>query len=138
MCATLDTRTLMPFLGTVTNDDGEAIIAYLLGKRPPHDGDIQRYAARGIHLDPATTASLAPSVADPYQNQGVASAVMPHLLRMARSVGLRTLILWGGVIADNDLAQGFYRKWGFVNVGEFTTSVQNYDMIADITDRWSC
>jgi len=128
ICAELNWQDML----RVVAIQGGRIIAYLLVKRGMWESDARRYAERGIALDAITTGTLAPSVADDYQNQGVASAVMPILLSVCRSLGLRRLVLWGGVIADNYLAQGFYRKWGFRKVGEFTTSVLNYDMMAEI------
>ncbi len=36
----------------------------------------------------------------------------------------------GGVMAENERAIHFYRKYGFKNVGSFLTRSNNYDMIA--------
>jgi len=135
VCATLDPADTLRCVGLVNEGGRERIISYLLVKLGMWESDGRRYAALGIRLDPSECGALAPSVADDYQNQGVASAMMPHLLAMARSVGVRRLVLWGGVFADNHLAQGFYRKWGFARVGEFGTSVLSYDMMAMIGRR---
>lgn len=132
ICASLDPRDMLRIVATTGAGDDETIIAYLLIKVGVRESDGKRYATLSIPLDPAECGALAPSVADAWQNCGVASAVMPVLITMARSVGIRRLVLWDGVIADNHLAQGFYRKWGFVKVGEFATSVLNFDMIAEI------
>lgn len=132
ICAGLDARDMLRIVATTGFDQEERIIAYLLVKLGVRASDGQRYAALGIELHPPECGALAPSVADAWHNRGVASAVMPVLITMARSVGIRRLVLWDGVIADNHLAQGFYRKWGFVKVGEFATSVLNYDMMAQI------
>ncbi len=135
ICAALDPRDMLRIVATMDGPRNEEIVAYLLLKLGVRESDGKRYAALGIKLDPSRTAALAPSVADAWQNRGVAGAVMPTLFAMARSVGLRRIVLWDGVIADNHLAQGFYRKWGFVKVGEFTTSALNYDMVADIGEE---
>ncbi len=132
ICEGLDPRDMLRVVVTAGTAPDEEIVAYLLVKLGVRESDGKRYAALGIELNPSRTAALAPSVADAWQNRGVASAAMPTLLAMARSVGVRRLVLWDGVIADNHLAQGFYRKWGFVKVGEFTTSVLNFDMVAEI------
>jgi Uri superfamily endonuclease/GNAT superfamily N-acetyltransferase len=132
ICASLDPRDMFRVVATVGSGPDEQIIAYLLVKLGVRESDGHRYAALGIRLEPSECAALAPSVADAWQNRGTGSAIMPHLLAMVRSVGVRRMVLWDGVIADNHLAQGFYRKWGFVKVGEFATSVLNYDMIAEI------
>ena len=134
ICDGLDPRDMLRIVAAVGEPAEAKLVAYLLVKLGIRESNGKRYAALGIDLDPRATAALAPSVADAWQNRGVASAVMPTLLAMARSVGVRRLVLWDGVIADNHLAQGFYRKWGFVKVGEFMTSVLNYDMIAEIPE----
>lgn len=132
ICATLDPRSMLRVVATVGGGPDERIIAYMLVHRGVRASDGQRYAALGIQLEPDTSGALAPSVADDYQNKGVGSAVMSVLLTMVASVGIRRLVLWDGVIADNHLAQGFYRKWGFQKVGEFETSVLNYDMVMEV------
>jgi Uri superfamily endonuclease/ribosomal protein S18 acetylase RimI-like enzyme len=132
ICASLDPHDMLCVIATVGAGASERIIAYMLVKLGVRESDGARYAALGIPLSPPESAALAPSVADAYQNQGLGGAMFASVAAMARSVGVRRLVLWDGVIADNLLAQGFYRKVGFAKVGEFQTGVLSHDMIADL------
>jgi diamine N-acetyltransferase len=133
ICGTLDATDILRVVGTIPGDEEERIIAYVLLKMGVWDDDRERYVNRGIPLDPASDATLAPSVADDYQNQGVGSLMMGHILEVAGALGRRRVVLWGGVQATNDRAVHFYTKWGFRNVGEFWTDKNNYDMIRERT-----
>ncbi|HZO87999.1 MAG TPA: GNAT family N-acetyltransferase [Chthonomonadaceae bacterium] len=133
ICAALDPTDILRMVATVPRDGGERIIAYILLKLGVRESDGRRYAALGLTLDPATDASLAPSVADDYQNRGVGSAMMRHLLQVARKLGRKRIVLWDGVQATNARAVHFYTKWGFRKVGEFYTGINNFDMILDLT-----
>ncbi len=134
ICGSLDPREMMRIVGCLGEGPSERIIAYLLVHRGVRESDGRRYAELGIPLAAEQTGALAPSVADAYQGRGVGSAVMARLLDMVRSVGVRRLVLWDGVIADNDRARAFYTKWGFRKVGEFRTSCLNYDMMLDLDE----
>ena len=130
-----ETRTdteVVRFVVTVADDDGARIIAYFIVGLRMQDADVKRYAARGTPLDDRTDAYLAPSVSDAYQDTGVGSAVMAHLVPWLRGLGRRRLMLLGGVRQRNERAIAFYRKWGFRTVGEFHTRQANYDMIASV------
>ena len=91
-------------------------------------GDASRYP----DLPPEGVCSLAPSVRDELQNTGVGSLVMAELVEIARSLGMRRMILCGGVQARNLRGYHFYEKWGFTKVREFPTQIMNYDMIRQI------
>jgi diamine N-acetyltransferase len=132
ICAGLDPTTLLRLVATVPREGGERIIAYMLLKLGVLEQDQRRYAERGVPLDPATDCTLAPSVADDYQNRGVGSVMMARLLRSARQMGRRRVVLWLGVQATNDRAVHFYTKCGFRKVGEFFTDKNNFDMILDL------
>jgi GNAT superfamily N-acetyltransferase len=108
-----------------------SIIAYIIIGLTAGASEIQRYAAAGICLDPATTCSLAPSVADAYQSKGVGSVLMEPILCWLRQLGYRQMVLQGGVRAENARAQRFYGKLGFRRVGDFVTQgqVANHDMM---------
>ena len=85
-----ETRTdteVVRFVVTVPDGDGGRIIAYFIVGFRMQDSDTKRYVDRGTPLDDRTDAYLAPSVEDGYQDTGVGSAVMGHLvpwLRRAR------------------------------------------------------
>jgi GNAT superfamily N-acetyltransferase len=132
ICAALDPTTLLRMVATVPREGGERIIAYMLLKLGVLEKDEQRYAERRMPLDPATDCTVAPSVADDYQNRGVGGVMMTHLLRSARQMGRRRVVLWLGVQATNDRAVHFYTKCGFRKVGEFFTDKNYFDMILDL------
>jgi ribosomal protein S18 acetylase RimI-like enzyme len=132
ICAALDLADILRMVATVPSNGDERIISYVLLKNGVLDQDRERYTVLGIPLDPATDGTLAPSVADDYQDQGVGSAMMGHLLPVARAIGMKRIVLWLGVQATNERAVHFYTKWGFRKVGEFYTDKNNYDMIMDL------
>jgi GNAT superfamily N-acetyltransferase len=134
ICATLDPRAILRLVATVPGPGGERIIAYVLLKIGVLEGDQRRYEQLGIPLDPDTDCTLAPSVADDYQNQGVVSRMLRHIIRVAPTLGRRRIVLWHGVQATNDRAVHYYTRWGFRKVGEFYTDKNNYDMILDLGD----
>lgn len=106
----------------------EQIIGYfILGNRvSQHEQD--RYQAQGIVLEVKKDFRFAPSISDAFQNEGLASAVMPHLIDVAKQAGARSLVLMGGVQATNPRAIAFYEKFGFVRHGGYQTDVYNHDM----------
>lgn len=60
-----------------------------------------------------------PCILDAYQGQGLVPVVFPSLIDIAKKLGKEGMILWGGVFADNLNAIKFYKKMGFVELGEF-------------------
>lgn len=113
--------------------DEERIVAYFVLHLGVLDSDVQRYASRNQPLNHRTDSTLAPSVADRYQERGVGSALFPLLSDIATQIGRRRIVLWGGVRADNPRAVHFYRKMGFVEQGQFATKdTNNYDMLLDL------
>ena len=131
----METRTdteIVRFVVTVADGGGARIIAYFIVGFRMQDADVKRYAARGTPLDDRTDAYLAPSVEDGYQDTGVGSAVMGHLVPWLRGLGRRRLMLLGGVQQGNERAIAFYRKWGLRIVGDFQTRKACYDMIAPL------
>jgi len=81
--------------------------------------DRERFQNYGIELDERTDCRFGPCIADEYQNRGVGSALLPFMLDIARRFGKRRLILWGGVLADNQRAIRYYEKNGFHLLGRF-------------------
>jgi GNAT superfamily N-acetyltransferase len=132
ICSGLAADRVLRLIATMDVDGKERIVAYFLLYRGARAPDAGRYAARGIWLDDATDAALAPSVADAFQNQGIGGILMAHTLEVARRLGRSRVVLWDGVQARNARGIHFYTKWGFRCVGEFTTRVLNYDMILEL------
>jgi GNAT superfamily N-acetyltransferase len=128
-----DPARVLRMLATVGSGPDERSVAYFILKLqvPPHE--IERYAACGYPLDERTTASVAPSVADDYQDRGLGSALMRATLDVARRLGKTLVVLSGGVQARNSRAIHFYAKQGFESVGRFETgegdsAIENIDM----------
>jgi len=92
----------------------------------PHEKG--RYLSQGIMLEQGLDVLFAPSVADDYQNCGLASQVMPAIILHARQKGARSLVLMGGTQATNSRAIAFYEKFGFLKFGGYQTEVFNHDM----------
>jgi len=132
LCATINERTIR-FVAVLNDGTPEAeIIGYMILTREIGDADRRRYGKR---LDLESCASFAPVIADVYQNQGIGFQMAQHVLRCAQKLGLRQVILMGGVQATNERARHFYRKLGFRQVGSFLTlhprRLLNYDMILE-------
>ncbi|MFC4907743.1 GNAT family N-acetyltransferase [Actinomadura gamaensis] len=96
--------------------------------------DMARYRAAGVHLTEATDCRFGPTLADAYQNRGAATRAFPFVAEVVRLLGRSRLILWGGVLADNTRAIGFYEKVGFRHVGSFTgqDGTRSLDMMLDL------
>lgn len=96
--------------------------------------DQARYTAYGVPLDPVTDCRFGPTLADDYQNKGIGSRVFPFIMAVARRFGQQRIILWGGVLADNQRAIRYYEKVGFRALGRFTTvdQLDAIDMILNL------
>ena len=129
LCARIDHDEDLRLLA-LTREARPRIVAYFilrLGMRPEEQA---RYAALGIPLDAQTDCSLAPSVADAYQDLGLGSLMMPWLFEVASRLGRKRMVLWGGCQITNARALHFYQKHGFTKVGEYETAIHRYwDMI---------
>jgi len=132
ICARIATDDVLRITAIVAQDADTRIIGYFLLKRGVWEGDSKRYEALGIPLASATDCTLAPSVSDDYQNLGLGSILMGHVLQIARRIGRKRMVLWGGVQATNSRAVHFYTKAGFRKVGEFFNDKPNLDMILDL------
>lgn len=136
LCATIDNKRTVRFVAVL--DDGGAapqIIGYMILTRDVWPDDIARY---GEHLRVGECAEFAPSIADAYQDQGLGTQMARHVMACARQMGLRQVVLMGGVLASNPRAHHLYLKLGFRQVGEFWTGanheILNYAMVLDIND----
>lgn len=133
ICAGLDSSQALRLLATRGSGVAEQVIGYFILVFGVHASDRDRYAQLGMALDAAADCTLAPSVADAYQGAGLGSLMLEHLCHIARACGRTRMVLWGGVRQDNPRAVHFYRKFGFVEKGEFPAGgVGNYDMIAQL------
>jgi GNAT superfamily N-acetyltransferase len=121
-------------IATIGTGAKEKVIAYFIFILGTTDSDQKHYQQVGITLDPATDCTVAPSVADAFQNQGVGSPLMRHLIRVARRLGRKRMLLLYGVQSTNLRAVHFYQKHGFRQVGTFEHPAGqfNHDMILDL------
>lgn len=133
ICAELDNSQALRLLATLGSGEAEQVIGYFILVFGVHEGDRKRYERLGIALDAEGDCTLAPSVADAHQSAGLGSLMLEHLRQVARAFGRKRMVLWGGVRQDNPRAMHFYRKFGFVEKGEFHAGgVDSYDMIAQL------
>jgi GNAT superfamily N-acetyltransferase len=114
------------------HDNG--VIGYFILELTVRSDDAARYAAQGITLEAGRDLLFAPSVADAWQDRGLSSLAMPHLIALARQAGARSLVLMGGTQATNARAIRFYEKFGFEHRGGYQTDVWNHDMRLLIND----
>jgi GNAT superfamily N-acetyltransferase len=104
------------------------VIGYFILERGLPVYETPRYREFGVDLAAGSDLLFAPSVADAWQNRGIASLAMPHLIAFARQLGARSLVLMGGTQATNHRAIAFYEKFGFKRFGGYQTDVFNHDM----------
>jgi GNAT superfamily N-acetyltransferase len=98
---------------------GGEVIAYFILELSVPEHEIRRYAEVGITITAEDSCRVAPSVLDAYQNQGIGSPLMTHIVSLARQMGFRHVVLMEGVFGHNDRARHFYQKTGFREVGTF-------------------
>lgn len=135
LCSETNDQRTIRFVA-VLDDGGTSpeIIGYMILSREIWPDDQKRY---GDRLRQGECACFAPSIADAYQDQGLGSQMACHVLACAKEMGIRQLILMGGVQAANDRARHFYAKLGFREVGSFWLHLQgqdifNYDMMMEL------
>jgi GNAT superfamily N-acetyltransferase len=122
-----------PYSAYLAIDIGTAeIVAYSILKSGYPEHDSPRLQSYGLILNSNTDCTFAPSVADNWQSSGIGSALFEFILSDLKSRGFKRIILWGGVQADNSKAVNFYRKYGFIELGQFEYNGLNYDMILSI------
>ncbi len=106
----------------------KSIIAYLIIKKGHLEHDIDRLRKYKVNLDPHNDYTIAPSVADKYQSQGIGSHIMEWTIAYLSGRNVCNIILWGGVQEKNQRAVNFYLKYGFKQVGTFEHRCRNLDM----------
>ncbi len=135
LCATIDYADTIRMIAIVETDLQQQAVAYFVLVLGAHDHDQERYARAGISLDPQTDCTVAPSIADAYQDRGLGSCLMSHLMEVARQLGRGRMVLMGGVQATNHRAVHYYQKHGFRMVSTFESpaGVYNHDMVLDLS-----
>ena len=121
-------------IATIGDEVAETIVAYIIFILGVRDAELERFWQAGIALDPQTVCTVAPSVADAHQGQRLGSRLMLHLINVARRLGRRRMVLFGGVYATNQRAIHFYDKHGFHTVGAFARvdGRISYDMLLEL------
>lgn len=148
LCETLDYGQIMRFIVELDSDaaDDHAhghgdekrdIVAYAILGMGFLKHDEAHYMSYGFDLDNSLVCTLAPSVGDAWQNNGLGSAMIDKIIAVARQLGMRWIVLWGGTQARNRRAIHFYEKFGFRKVGEFESksneeTIDNHDMILEL------
>ena len=133
LCVENDYTRDLRMLATIGEGPQETVIGYFILLLGIREDDAGRYQELGLPLDAQTDCTLAPSLADAFQNQGLGSAMMRHLQQLAFRLGRKRMVLFGGVQAANVRAVHFYEKSGFHRVGDFTNGAGlNYDMICKL------
>jgi diamine N-acetyltransferase len=116
-------------LGYVAQTINGEIVAYAIIKIGYLENDKSRFDSYGIILSNNTDCEFAPSVADDWQSCGIGNQQFQYILTDLKKTSLKSVILWGGVQADNHKAINYYKKNGFQQLGQFTHNGENFDMI---------
>jgi ribosomal protein S18 acetylase RimI-like enzyme len=114
------------------NTADNQIVAYSIGRKGLLPKDAVRLQQCGVVVYQESCFTIAPSVADDWQSEGVGSLLMDFILSEVKNTATQQITLWGGVQADNLRAIRFYHKYGFETVGKFERSGPNYDMILSL------
>ncbi len=117
LCATLDPSQTIRFVATRVPAD--PIIAYCILMLHVTEHEQARFAHYGLELASTLDCTVAPSVADAYQNQGLGVPLMKHVIECARQLGRRSVVLLGGVQVTNERAVHVYQRLGFQTIGAF-------------------
>jgi diamine N-acetyltransferase len=134
LCAAIDYAATIAMVATVPDGPQERVVAYFICVPGVAPVERERYARAGVPLDSETDCTVAPSVADAYQDRGLGSCLMGHLILVARQLGRQRLVLMGGVQATNARAIHYYQKHGFrmVNTFESPAGFFNHDMMLSL------
>ena len=71
---------------------------------------------------------------DDYQDRGLGSLMIRHLIAITRRLGRRYIVLMSGTHETNPRAIHFYKKHGFKVIGTFENppGFENYDMFIEL------
>lgn len=108
------------------------IVGYSIIKTGFLEHDHSRLQSYGLTPHSRSDCTFAPSVADSWQSCGIGDALFGFILTDLGQAGVRRIILWGGVQADNEKAVKYYQKHGFRKLGQFQHNGENVDMILEI------
>lgn len=124
------------YVGYIAMDaETNMVVAYAIIKHGCLKHDMNRFQSYGLELNDATDFSFAPSVADEWQGYGIGQALFNFILSDIKIYGVKRILLWGGVQADNKIALHYYEKNNFKKLGSFEYNGYNYDMAFEINDQ---
>ncbi len=121
-----------PLWGFVALDAQQQVVAYTLIKLGLIAHERERLRQYPGNWADEHMATYAPSVADHWQGHGLGAAMLKAIIPQLSQRGIRSLTLWGGVMADNQPAIRFYNKQGFKTLGQFQHNGTNLDMVLKI------
>lgn len=101
--------------------------------------DFEHYQAQGIALNPETDARFGLCLSDELHGLGVGRELFPIVRDVLQQFGKQRIILWGGVVSDNQRAIAYYVRNGFIRVGAFLNADGDacLDMICDLNRHLS-
>jgi diamine N-acetyltransferase len=117
LCTTINVAEALRLVAVALGPAPQEIIAYFILLLDVTEDERARYSQSGIALHSQTDCTVAPSVADRYQNSGLGSRCFEHLIELARRLGRQRMLLLGGTQASNQRAIHFYAKHHFQTIG---------------------
>jgi len=110
----------------------DEIVAYTIVHFGWISADADRFSNYGIN-PLGNDCTLAPAVADRWQSKGLGSRFLTFVVsELQSSFEASRIFLWGGVQHSNSRACSFYKKHGFILLGEFEHHGKNYDMVLKV------
>jgi len=119
LCDSINNPEKMHF---VLENDLKEIIAIMKFSLDLPEADRVRFSRHGIDLIPGTVSRCGLCIADDYQNMGLGAIALQQVIDTSDSLGLRVIMLSGGIFANNGRAIYLTQKYGFQVVGKFTDS----------------
>lgn len=114
------------------NGRSDKIVGYVVVKIGFPDGDKSRFESYGFQENRLYHCTLAPAVADAWQNMGLGQQLFDFAVIDLKYRGFKQVFLWGGVQEQNDRAVRFYKRNGFEEIGMFEYKGQNLDMMCPL------
>ena len=115
MCEDINKYDKLRFVGLID----EKIIGLFEFSMDLTKEDINRFNQNGIKLKQGEDCRFGPCISDNLQGTGIASTLFPYIIKIAKNLDQKRIILWGGVFSDNSRAIKYYKSNGFNKVGEF-------------------
>ncbi|MBI2357028.1 GNAT family N-acetyltransferase [Candidatus Dojkabacteria bacterium] len=124
MCNDINKYDKVRFI-TIVDDEVLALVEFSMDLVQK---DIDRFKGYNIKLKQGEDCRFGPCVSDNHQGTGLGSKIFPYIVKVAKEMGQKRVILWGGVFADNEKAIKYYIRNGFKELGRFKYD-ENYDCI---------